>query len=176
MRVNVALDSPDLAPAGAREGFGPFLDIFLSVRSFVPRATEVDLSPGILGQKAFAERMALAVARNHADDTSNATLGACSGLGFVAPAILVKAPASSATLAGSRSGSIDHVKARGGATDDRSTWCALLGESDLLALAVTVMSFQAASGAMRPVPAQARTAAGSDPGRGTGTMTVVAAW
>ena len=250
MRVNVALDALNFALAGAREGFGPFLGVFLQARGFDPAATGIAMSLagasglvattpigalidrseskrlglviavaaiavgavaivatrhitvigaaqlligigdtsiaplvaamtlGIVGQKSFANRMSRNEAWNHAGNAANAALAAALGyffgLGYVALAIVVMALASSATLAGLRPGSIDHVKARSGETDERSTWRALLGQSDLMLLAAVVMLFQAASGAMLPFLAQARTAAGSDPSITTGVMTVVA--
>lgn len=250
MRAKVALDLLNFALAGAREGFGPFLGVFLQARGFDPAATgfamslagasglvattpigalidrnekkragvviavsmiavgavlivltrhiwligaaqlligvgDTAVAPlvaaltlGIVGHGAFAARMSRNEAFNHAGNAVNAAfaavLGYFFGLGYVALAIVVMSVASSLAIGRLDAASIDHVDARSGDSDERSTWRALLGMRDLVLLAFIVMLFQAASGAMLPFLAQARTAAGADPSLTTGAMTVVA--
>ncbi len=250
MRANVALDVLNFALAGAREGFGPFLGVYLQARGFDPAATglamslagasglvattpigtlidrsrskrialvlavsaialgavfivatnhitviggaqlligigDTSVAPivaamtlGIVGHDRFAGRMSRNEAWNHAGNAVNAALAAALGyffgLGYVALAIVVMALTSALTLVGLRPESIDDVRARSGERDERSTWRALIGMPDLILLAVIVMLFQTASGAMLPFLAQARTLAGSDPSITTGVMTVIA--
>ena len=250
MRAKTSLDSLNFALAGAREGFGPFLGVYMQAKGFDPAATglamslaglsgliattpigtlvdrakrkrsllvaavlaiaigaiaivttrsiwvvgvaqvligvgDTSIAPllaaitlGIVGPKIFAERISRNEAFNHAGNAANAALsgvlGYTLGLGYVALAIIVMAVASSAVVTQIEPDSIDHLRASGGEADERSTASALIGTPGLMLLAVTVMLFQTASGALLPFLAQARTAAGSDPSITTGVMTVVA--
>ncbi len=250
MRVKTSLDSLNFALAGAREGFGPFLGVYMQAKGFDPAATglamslaglsglvattpigilvdrakskrsllvaavlaiaigaiaivstrsiwvvgaaqvligigDTSIAPllaaitlGIVGPQIFAERVSRNEAFNHAGNAINAALSAVLGytlgLGYVAIAIIVMAVASSAVVTRIEPGRIDHVRASGGEADEQSTASALIGTPGLLLLALTVMLFQTASGALLPFLAQARTAAGNDPSVTTGVMTVVA--
>ena len=68
---------------------------------------------------------------------------------------------------------IDHVGARSGEADERSTVRALLQTPSLLLLAAVVLLFETAHGALLPFLAQARTAAGNNPSITTGVMVVI---
>ena len=250
MRTKTSLDALNFALAGAREGFGPFLGVYLQAKGFDPAATglamsvagvsgllattpignlidhieakrtmlvvavcaiavgavaivatrkiwligaaqlliglgDTSIAPllaaitlGIVGQQLFAERVSRNEAFNHAGNAANAALSAvlgyAFGLGFVALAIVFMAVASSAIVAQISPAKIDHDRARSGEADERTTFRALVQTPGLILLAVTVMLFQTASGALLPFLAQARTSAGSDPSITTGVMTVVA--
>ena len=250
MRTRTSLDVLNFALAGAREGFGPFLGVYLQAKGFDPAATglamslagvsgllattpighlvdrveakrlllvasvlaiavgaiiivssrkiwligaaqlligvgDTSVAPllaavtlGIVGQQLFADRVSRNEAFNHAGNAINAglsaVLGYTLGLGYVAVAIVFMALASSAVVTQINPAKIDQDRARSGHADDRTTFRALIETPGLILLAVTVMLFETASGALLPFLAQARTAAGSDPSITTGVMTVVA--
>ena len=235
--------------AGAREGFGPFLGVYLQAAGFDPAATGIAMSLagasgllattplgtlvdrteykrlavvsavvliaigsvaivlthklwviglaqgivgiggaavaplvsaltlGLFGGSAFGARMARNEAFNHAGNAGNAAvaaaLGYAFGLQYVAVAIVVMAAASSAVVLMLNKGAIDHVGARSGEADERSTVRALIQSPGLLLLAVAVLLFETAHGALLPFLAQALTAAGSNPSITTGVMVVV---
>ena len=249
MRSGRVLDALNFALAGAREGFGPFLGVYLQAAGFDPAATgfvmsfaglsglivqtplgalidrterkrtavivsvlaiaigaaivvlgrhlwiiglaqgligigDTAVAPlvaaltlGLVGGSAFGERMARNEAFNHAGNAANAALAAVLGLLFglqyVAVAIGVMAIASVVVVLWLDHRAIDHVGARSGEADGRSTLRALLDSPALLLLAATVLLFQTAHGALLPFLAQARTAAGNDPSVTTGIMVVV---
>ena len=250
MQVGTALNAVNFALAGSREGFGPFLGVYLQQKGFDPAATgfamslagiagllattpigalvdrlrakrtalvlavvgiavgaaaivatrslwliggaqvligvaDTSIAPliaaitlGIVGAEGYGAQVSRNEAFNHAGNAANAALAALLGyyfgLGFVAVAIGVMALASSAVIARIDPVMIDHTRARSGKADERSTFTALLQTPGLVVLALTVMLFEAANGAMLPFLAQARAAAGSDPSVTTGVMTVVA--
>ena len=250
MQVSAALNAVNFALAGSREGFGPFLGVYLQQKGFDPAATgfamslagiagllattpigalvdrleakrtalvlavagiaigatiivatrslwliggaqvligvaDTSIAPliaaitlGIVGAEGYGVRISRNEAYNHAGNAANAALSALLGyylgLGFVAVAIGVMAVASSALVTRINPVMIDHAKARSGEADERSTFTALVQTPGLILLALTVMLFEAANGAMLPFLAQARAAAGSDPSLTTGIMTVVA--
>ncbi len=250
VRARTTLDALNFALAGAREGFGPFLGVYLQATGFDPAATGIAmaiagasglvattplgalidhterkrlamvlavaaiavgavvivlarsvwiigaaqaligvgdttiaplvsaLTLGVVGQALFCTRMARNEAFNHAGNAANAAfaavLGYYLGLGTVAIAIVMMALVSSLAVSWLKLADIDHVAARSGERDERSTVRALLANHGLLLLAFTVMMFQTANGAMLPFLAQARTAAGGDPSITTGVMVVVA--
>lgn len=250
MQVSTALNAVNFALAGSREGFGPFLGVYLQQKGFDPAATgfamslagiaglvattpigalvdqikskrfalvlavvgiaigaaiivathslwliggaqvligvaDTSIAPliaaitlGIVGAEGYGERVSRNEAFNHAGNAANAALAAILGyyfgLGFVAVAIGVMALASSAVVTRIDAAAIDHTRARSGKADDRSTIKALFQTPGLVLLALTVMLFETANGAMLPFLAQARAAAGSDPSITTGIMTVVA--
>lgn len=136
------------------------------------------LTLGLVGQAAFAGRMARNEAWNHAGNAANAILAALLGytlgLGWVALAIVVMAVATAAAVTTIRPADIDHAGARSGEADGRSTLRTLLGMRNLMLLAAVTLLFQTASGALMPFLAQARTAAGGDPSLTTGAMVVIA--
>ncbi len=101
-------------------------------------------------------------------------LGYALGLGWVSLSIVVMALASIVMVTRLRRDDIDHAQARGGEADGRSTLTALLQSPGLLLLTIAVLLFQTANGALLPFLAQARTAAGGDPGITTGVMVVTA--
>ena len=250
MQVGTALSAVNFALAGSREGFGPFLGVYLQGKGFDPAATglamslagiagliattpigtlvdrssakrfalvlavigiavgavmivaarslwvigaaqvligiaDTSIAPliaaitlGIVGAEHYGARVARNEAYNHAGNGANALLAAILGyffgLGYVALAIVVTAVASSAVVGQIKPQVIDHMEARSGQADERSTLHALLQTPGLVLLALTVMLFQTANGAMLPFLAQAKTAAGSNPSVTTGVMTVVA--
>ena len=250
MRARTTLDAINFALAGAREGFGPFLGVYLQAAGFDPASTGIAmavagasglvattplgalidrserkrlamvlavtaiaigavvivlsrsvwmigaaqaligvgdtaiaplvsaLTLGVVGQALFSSRMARNEAFNHAGNAANAAfaavLGYYFGLGKIAVAIVVMAAVTSLAVARLNPSDIDHVAARSGEQDGRSTFDALLANHGLLLLAFIVMMFETASGAMLPFLAQARTAAGGDPSITTGVMVVVA--
>ncbi len=250
MQVSAALNAVNFALAGSREGFGPFLGVYLQQKGFDPIATgfamslagvagllattpigafvdrlktkrtalvlavvciavgaaaivatrslwviggaqvligvaDTSIAPliaaitlGIVGAEGYAAQVSRNEAFNHAGNAANAALAAVLGyyfgLGFVAVAIGAMAIASSTVITRINPTLIDHTKARSGKADERSTFTALLQTPGLTLLAITVMLFETANGAMLPFLAQARAAAGSDPSVTTGIMTVVA--
>ena len=239
----------NFALAGSREGFGPFLGVYLQQKGFDPAATGIAMSLaglagllattpigtlidritskrlglvlavlgiaigavavvathsiwmigaaqlligvadtsiaplvaaitlGLVGAEGYGERVSRNEAFNHAGNATNAllaaVLGYTFGLGFVALAIVVTAVLSSAVVGLIKPSAIDHGAASSGEADERSTLRALVQTPGLILLAVTVMLFQTANGAMLPFLAQAKAAAGSDPSVTTGVMTVV---
>ena len=249
MQVGLALDFMNFSLAGAREGFGPFLGVFLQSRGFDPAATGfamsiagasgllattplgalVDrterkrlalilavlgiaigavlivvtrsiwvigagqlligvadssvapivaaLTLGMVGTDAYSNRVARNEAFYHGGNAVNATLsgvlGYFFGLAYVALAIIIKSAMSIGSAAGINAQSIDHGSARGGEADERSTFRALLDNHRLLLLALGVLLFETANGAMLPFLAQARAAAGSNPSVTAGVMIVV---
>ncbi len=249
MRPSQVLDALNFSLAGAREGFGSFLGVYLQAAGFDPAATGVAMSLagasglvataplgalvdrtdrkrlavvaavvliaigavvivltrklwviglgqgligiggaavaplvsaltlGLVGGSAFGARMARNEAFNHAGNAGNAALAAVLGyvfgLQYVAVAIVVMAVASSAVVLLLDKGAIDHVGARSGEADERSTAQALLESPGLLLLAAAVLLFETAHGALLPCLAQARSAAGSNPSITTGVMIVI---
>ena len=239
----------NFALAGSREGFGPFLGVYLQQKGFDPAATGIAMSLaglagllattpigtlidritskrlglvlavlgiaigavavvathsiwmigaaqlligvadtsiaplvaaitlGLVGAEGYGERVSRNEAFNHAGNATNAllaaVLGYTFGLGFVALAIVVTAVLSSAVVGLIKPSAIDHGAASSGEADERSTLRALVQTPGVILLAVTVMLFQTANGAMLPFLAQAKAAAGSDPSVTTGVMTVV---
>ncbi len=250
MQVNAALNAVNFALAGSREGFGPFLGVYLQSKGFDPAATGIAMSLagiagllsttpigtlvdrssakrlalvfavsgiaigavmivatrsiwvigaaqvligiadtsiapliaaitlGIVGAQAYGAQVSHNEAYNHAGNGANAllagVLGYYFGLGFVAVAIVVTAVLASAVVGQIKPQAIDHTQARSGQADERSTLQALLQTPGLVLLAVTVLLFQTANGAMLPFLAQAKTQMGSNPSVTTGVMTVVA--
>ena len=249
MRPGRALDALNFALAGAREGFGPFLGVYLQASGFDPAATGVAMSLagasglvattplgalidrterkraavvaavaaiaigavaivltrklwviglaqgligvgdtavaplvsaltlGLFGGADFGTRMARNESYNHAGNAANAALAAVLGfflgLQYVAVAIVATAITSSAVVLLLDKDAIDHVGARSGEADERSTFRALLQSPGLLLLAAAVLLFETAHGALLPFLAQARTAAGNDPSITTGVMVVI---
>ncbi len=249
MRSRASLDALNFVLAGAREGFGPFIAVYLQASGFDPGTTGVIMSLagvggltcttpigawvdrshrkrellmlavaviavgaltivaskrisligvaqlligigdtalapllaamtlGIVGHAAFAARMSRNEAFNNAGNATRsalaAALGYFFGLQYVAVTIVLSALGSSLVVRGIRPAAIDNVVARAGETDDQPTWRALLRMRGLLLLALVVLIYQAASSAMLPYLAEARTAAGSDPSLTTGAMCVV---
>ncbi len=249
MRPSYVLDALNFALAGAREGFGPFLGVYLQASGFDPAATGIAMSLagasglvataplgalvdrtqrkrlavvasvlaiavgavaivltrklwiiglaqgligvgdtavaplisaltlGLFGGSAFGARMARNEAYNHAGNAANAALAAVLGyffgLQYVAVAIAAMAVASSAVVLQLDHRAIDHVGARSGEADERSTVRALLQSPGLLLLAAAVLLFETAHGALLPFLAQARTAAGNNPSITTGIMVVI---
>ena len=249
MRARASLDALNFVLAGAREGFGPFIAVYLQAQGFDPAATgivmslagvggltcttpigawvdrshrkrellmlavaviavgaltivavksifligfaqlligigDTALAPllaaitlGIVGHAAFAERMSRNEAFNNAGNATRSALasalGYFFGLQYVAVTIVLSSVLSSLVARAIPPNAIDHVAARAGETDDQPTWRALLRMRGLLLLALVVLIYQAASSAMLPFLAEARTAAGSDPSLTTGVMCVV---
>ena len=249
MRPGRVLDTLNFALAGAREGFGPFLGVYLQASGFDPAATGVAMSLagasglvataplgalvdrtqrkrlaviasvlaiavgavaivltrklwiiglaqgligigdtavaplisaltlGLVGGSTFGARMSRNEAFNHAGNAVNAALAAVLGyffgLQYVAVAIVAMAIASCAVVLQLDHRAIDHVGARRGAADARSTRRALLQTPALLLLAAIVLLFETAHGALLPFLAQARTAAGNNPSITTGVMVVI---
>lgn len=250
MRSDRVLDALNFALAGAREGFGPFLGVYLQASGFAPAATGIamslagltgllattpigifiDRTPskrallaasviaiaigavilvltsrlwviaaaqavigvgdaavaplisavtlGIVGQARFGARMARNEGFNHAGNAANAllatALGFFLGLSWVAVAIVVMAVASTLMVTRIGASDIDHVKARGGETGERSIVAVLRQAPGLLLLSVVVLLFQTANGALLPFLAQARTVAGGNPSITTGVMVITA--
>ena len=249
MRAKGTLDALNFALAGAREGFGPFIAVYLQAQNFDPAATgivmslagvgglacttpigawvdrshkkrellmlavfviavgaivivstrnfwligsaqlaigvgDTALAPllaaitlGIVGLQGFAVRMSRNEAFNHGGNATRsaiaAALGWAFGLQYVAVTIVLTAIATSIVAMKMDEKAIDHVVARAGTADDRSTWNALMGMPGLLLLALVVLFYQAASSSMLPFLAEARTAAGDDPSITTGAMCVI---
>ena len=249
MRARTSLDALNFVLAGAREGFGPFIAVYLQAQGFNPGATgiimslagvgglalttpigvwvdrshrkrellmlavlvisvgavtivasssitfigaaqlligigDTALAPlltamtlGIVGREAFAHRLSRNEAFNNAGNATRsalaAALGYFFGLQYVAVTIVVSALLSSFVVGRIRPGAIDHAMARAGEASDEPTWRALLGLRGLILLALVVLIYQAASSAMLPFLAEARSAAGSDPSITTGVMCVV---
>lgn len=249
MQSAASLSALNFALAGAREGFGPFLGVYLQQQGFDPASTgfamglagvagllattpigalvdrittkraavaaavvalalgavalvstnnlwliaaaqlvigiaDTSIAPlvaavtlGIVGQAAYATRVSRNEAFSHAGNAANAALsgvlGYAFGLGYVAIAIVVMAVVSCGMLFAIDPKTIDHAAARGGESDERSTFRVLIETRPLMILAATVFAYQTANGAMLPFLAQARTAAGGDPSVTTGVMTVV---
>ncbi len=249
MRARTSLDALNFVLAGAREGFGPFIAVYLQTRNFNPGATgivmslagvggvalttpigiwvdrshrkrellmlavlviavgavtivassnitligaaqlligigDTALAPllaamtlGIVGRAAFADRLSRNEAFNNAGNAVRsalaAVLGYFFGLQYVAVTIVVSSVLSSLAVGRIRPEAIDHAKARAGEASDEPTWRALLGLRGLLLLALVVLIYQAASSAMLPFLAEARSAAGSNPSITTGVMCVV---
>jgi len=249
VRARVSLDVLNFALAGAREGFGPFIAVYLQAQGFDPAATgivmslagvggltcttpigawvdrsvrkrellmlavaviavgaitivaaksiyligfaqlligigDTALAPllaamtlGIVGHAVFADRMSRNEAFNNAGNATRsalaAALGYFFGLQYVAVTIVLSAVVSSLVVRGIRPDAIDHVVARAGEIDDQPTWRVLLRMRGLMLLALVVLVYQAASSAMLPFLAEARTAAGSDPSLTTGAMCVI---
>ena len=250
MAAEHKLEALNFTLAGAREGFGPFLGVYLQAVGFDPAATGLAMSLaglsgllattpigvlvdrldakramlaigvcaiavgavaivatrslwiislaqaligvgdtavaplvaaltlGIVGQARFGPQMARNEAFNHAGNAINAAiaalLGYTLGLGWVALGIVAMAVASTTMATRLRRDAIDHRQARSGEPDDRSTLQVLLHSPRLLTLALAVLLFQTANGALLPFLAQARTAAGGDPSITTGVMVVTA--
>lgn len=249
MRPGRVLDALNFALAGAREGFGPFLGVYLQASGFDPAATGIAMSLagasglvataplgalvdrtqrkrlaviasvlaiavgavaivltrrlwviglaqgligigdtavaplvsaltlGLFGGSAFGARMARNEAFNHAGNAVNAALagalGYFFGLQYVAVAIAAMALATAIVVLQLDHRAIDHVGARSGEADERSTVRALLQTPSLLLLAAVVLLFETAHGALLPFLAQARTAAGNNPSITTGVMVVI---
>lgn len=249
MRARTSLDALNFVLAGAREGFGPFIAVYLQANNFNPGATgivmslagvgglslttpigvwvdrshrkrellmlavlviaagaltivassrigvigfaqlligigDTALAPllaamtlGIVGRAAFAHRLSRNEAFNNAGNATRSALagalGYFFGLQYVAVTIVASAILSSLVVARIRPDAIDHAVARAGDASDEPTWRALLGFRGLLLLALVVLIYQAASSAMLPYLAEARTAAGSNPSITTGVMCVV---
>ena len=249
MRARRSLDWLNFVLAGAREGFGPFIAVYLQASGFDPASTGVvmalagvggltfttpigawvdhshrkrellmlavaiiavgavaivyfksiyligaaqlligigdtALAPlltamtlGIVAHSVFAERMSRNEAFNNAGNATRsalaAALGYFFGLQYVAFTIVVSALASALVVRGIRPDAIDDVVARAGEKDDQPAWRALLRMRGLVLLALTVLIYQAASSAMLPFLAEARTKAGSDPSLTTGVMCVI---
>ncbi len=249
MRARTSLDALNFVLAGAREGFGPFIAVYLQARNFNPGATgiimslagvgglafttpigvwvdkshrkrellmfavlviavgavtivasshigligaaqlligigDTALAPllaamtlGIVGRNAFAHRLSRNEAFNNAGNATRsalaAALGYFFGLQYVAVTIVASSVLSSFVVVRIRPEAIDHAVARAGEASDEPTWRALLGLRGLLLLALVVLIYQAASSAMLPFLAEARSAAGSDPSITTGVMCVV---
>ena len=249
MRARTSLDALNFVLAGAREGFGPFIAVYLQARAFNPGATgivmslagvgglvlttpigiwvdhslrkrellmlavlviavgavtivassnigligaaqlligigDTALAPllaamtlGIVGRTAFAHRLSRNEAFNNAGNATRsalaAALGYFFGLQYVAVTIVVSSVLSSLVVSRIRPEAIDHAVARAGEASDEPTWRALLNLRGLLLLALIVLIYQAASSAMLPFLAEARSAAGSDPSITTGVMCVV---
>ncbi len=249
MRARTSLDALNFVLAGAREGFGPFIAVYLQARGFNPGVTgiimslagvgglalttpigvwvdrshrkrellmlavlvisvgavaivasssitfigaaqlligigDTALAPlltamtlGIVGRDAFAHRLSRNEAFNNAGNATRsalaAALGYFYGLQYVAVTIVVSALLSSFVVGRIRPEAINHAMARAGEASDEPTWRALLGLRGLILLALIVLIYQAASSAMLPFLAEARSAAGSDPSITTGVMCVV---
>ena len=249
MRARTSLDALNFVLAGAREGFGPFIAVYLQSRNFNPGTTgivmslagvggvafttpigiwvdrsqrkrkllmlavlviaigaativassnigligaaqlligigDTALAPllaamtlGIVGRAAFADRLSRNEAFNNAGNATRsalaAALGYFFGLQYVAVTIVVSSVLSAFVVGRIRPEAIDHAKARAGEASDEPTWRALLGLRGLLLLALVVLIYQAASSAMLPFLAEARSAAGSNPSITTGVMCVV---
>ena len=249
VRARTSLDALNFVLAGAREGFGPFIAVYLQARNFDPGATgiimslagvgglalttpigvwvdrshrkrellmlaalviavgavtivatsnitligaaqlligigDTALAPllaaitlGIVGRTAFADRLSRNEAFNNAGNAARsalaAALGYYFGLQYVAVTIVVSSALSSLMVGRIEPEAIDHAVARAGDASDEPTWRALLGLRGLLLLALVVLIYQAASSAMLPFLAEARSAAGSDPSITTGVMCVV---
>ena len=249
MRARMSLDALNFVLAGAREGFGPFIAVYLQAQSFDPATTGVVMSLagvgglafttpigalvdrshrkrellilavvviaigaitivatkdiyfigaaqlligigdtalapllaamtlGIVGPLLFADRMSRNEAFNNAGNAARsavaAALGYFFGLQYVAVTIVLSSVVSSIVVRSIRPDEIDHGLARAGESDDQSTWRAFAGMRGLLLLALVVLIYQAASSAMLPFLAEARTAAGDDPSLSTGAMCVI---
>lgn len=249
MRARTSLDALNFVLAGAREGFGPFIAVYLQARNFNPGATgivmalagvgglafttpigvwvdrshrkrellmlavlviavgavtivassiitligasqlligigDTALAPlltamtlGIVGRAAFAHRLSRNEAFNNAGNATRsalaAALGYYFGLQYVAVTIVLSSLLSCLVVGRIKPESIDHAAARAGEASDEPTWRALLGLRGLLLLALVVLIYQAASSAMLPFLAEARSAAGSNPSITTGVMCVV---
>ena len=132
---------------------------------------------GIDGVNAFATRMSRNEAWNNAGSSARsalaAVLGYFFGLQYVAITILLSSMASAFVVTRIKAAHIDDIAARSGETSDEPAWRALLRLRGLLLLAATVLIYQAASSAMLPYLAEARTAAGNDPSITTGVMCVI---
>ena len=249
MRARTSLDALNFVLAGAREGFGPFIAVYLQTRGFNPGATgivmalagvgglafttpigvwidrshrkrellmlavlviaigavtivasahitvigaaqlligigDTALAPllaamtlGIVGREAFAGRLSRNEAFNNAGNATRSALagalGYVFGLQYVAVTIVLSSMLSALVVGRIRPEAIDHAAARAGEASDEPTWRALIGLRGLLLLALVVLIYQAASSAMLPFLAEARSAAGSDPSITTGVMCVV---
>ncbi len=249
MRARTSLDALNFVLAGAREGFGPFIAVYLQARNFNPGATgivmalagvgglafttpigvwvdhshrkrellmlavlviamgavtivassnitligasqlligigDTALAPlltamtlGIVGRAAFAHRLSRNEAFNNAGNATRsalaAALGYYFGLQYVAVTIVLSSLLSCLVVGRIKPEAIDHAAARAGEASDEPTWRALLGLRGLLLLALVVLIYQAASSAMLPFLAEARSAAGSNPSITTGVMCVV---
>lgn len=251
MRQSASLDALNFALAGAREGFGPFLGVYLQqqgwgagaigvamgaagfagVISNAPIGAFIDrthakravlvaavaaialgavmivlvdsrwlvglaqlaigvaddavaplvaaLTLGLVGERAYGDRVGRNEVFNHAGNAASAALagvlGYCLGLDWVAVSIIVMAVVSSAAVLSIPRDAIDHSRARGGEpAAAEPAWRTLLASRPLLVLAGTAFLLQTANGAMLPFLAQARTAAGSDPSTTTAVMVVAA--
>ena len=249
MRARPTLDTLNFVLAGAREGFGPFIAVYLQAQGFDPATTGVVMSLagvgglacttpigawvdrshrkrellmlavlviaigaitivatydiyfiagaqlligigdtalapllaamtlGIVGHGAFAERMSRNEAFNNAGNATRsalaALLGYFFGLQYVAVTIILSSIVSSLVVRNIHPDAIDNVAARCGETDGQPAWRAFMGMRGLLLLAVVVCIYQAASSAMLPYLAEARTTAGDDPSITTGVMCVI---
>ena len=249
MRARTSLDTLNFVLAGAREGFGPFIAVYLQARAFNPGATgivmslagvgglalttpigfwvdrshrkrellmlavlviavgavtivsssnigligaaqlvigigDTALAPllaaitlGMVGRTDFAHRLSRNEAFSNAGNATRSALagalGYFFGLQYVALTIVASSMLSSLVVRRIKPEAIDHAVARAGEASDEPTWRALLGLRGLLLLALVVLIYQAASSAMLPFLAEARSAAGSDPSITTGVMCVV---
>ena len=249
MRARTSLDWLNFVLAGAREGFGPFIAVYLQAQGFDPGATgivmalagvggltcttpigawvdqsqrkrellmlavaiiavgaiaivsfksiyligvaqlligigDTALAPllaaitlGIVAHSVFAERMSRNEAFNNAGNATRsalaAALGYAFGLQYVAITVVLSSIATVLVVRGIRPEAIDDVVARAGEKDDQPAWRVLLRLRGLMLLAIVVLIYQAASSAMLPFLAEARTAAGSDPSLTTGAMCVI---
>ncbi len=152
MRTNVAPNMLNFAPAGAREGFGPFLGVDLRARGFDPAATRIAMVPADASGPMATTPVGAAIALDASLIVATTT---------TLWLIVAMAFASSLAFVGLTAESIGHLEAGSGESDNRSTWHDVLG---LVLCAGIAMLLQASGGAMRPFLAQARTAANSDPG------------